>query len=594
MDMKCYLNWTTIMIALIKQTAGSRVSFGAIVGMIPERDAGIFNTVAIRGGRVNALDSDSNLNDYWNPVERNSMRDVIKNTIAYARGEKTEPIKAEMFWGMLHFAQAMDIEESWGKQLLINVIKYGLLNKRYRRSIATYAFKIDKYSQKYISIKLFFEFLHMFGIYFRVAVDGGREDLLIGCNHPHLLHECRDMWKYPEIENNPNSTFYRAFKNVIMHCSPFLIHDADRNVKMTLLTLIGMIPGGRHVIAADCEEWTGKDGFEEVIDTIQLKDGELAGISGLHQNHMLITDGCLWRYAGRSNDPIARRLDYLDVAFKYNGDQLEYEQLLTLMLYISPARMCIRVDAEAHPYMGEILDASRYSVVEDLNIVGIDKFCDIYDKFSNEMLRISTEKNIRSLSCSDHMIESYNAGRDIECFKAVFGMKLKYVYTICPPIHERNEEKADAEYVNTVLLAESIKTSLVETLVFRHPHSENLPLRDEVGIFTTLLEARYLKTLILAYEFETANNNVLWTAIRDIETAIRDVGNLGNKKIIIAVETPCNLPILCGRVARVSACRYNMYYELYPNKDERLENKRLKIGMRRTCGSEMRARRSVS
>jgi len=613
--------WLAVLVKALPE--GKRVCFQTIVKTIPERDAEIFRAIAVNRSRATDPESSENLNDYICPIHEILMSDVIKNTIAYARGEKTEPIKAEMFWGMLHFAKAMDIEERWGKQLLINAIKYGLLSEANRESIAKYSLRVDSPSQAYITIKLLFEFLHLFGIHFRVVLDNGRRDLLIGCNHACLLHECRDMWKYPEIENNPNSTFYRAFKNVIMHCSPFLIHDADRNVKMTLLTLIGMIPGGRHVIAADCETWPVAGGFRKVIETIRTKGGEMVGISGVRQTHRLIADGSLSRYFFNMCTPEVRKIEYLDAVFYNLGEWRDYEKLIAFILKICPVRITLQVTESAFPQMGDILIACENSIVEDLNISGIEAFRKIYkkvdevgrtemaemvDAMADEIIanmgrvdmdefreqhgqlvsKIVKSENIRHVSYSNNMFEPFFAARDLRSFIEYFGDKLNYVFAGCQGVVP-NEKENEQNRRNTAKLAAMIRDSKVETFIYRLPHDDE-PLAGAAEIFATILQSKHLKTLVVAIPRHEGASHLLWEEISNIEAAIESVENLGDKRIVIAVETACSLGIVFGRVPRVRSCTHNTYYELYPNKDERLEYKKLKTKSGETCRPDLQER----
>jgi len=236
---------------------------------------------------------------YCNPIDSNSMSGIIKDTLKYSvslseANKSLPPISPSHFWGMALLAHALELKGPGEKTLFGNLLERGLMVGENREGIATFETANQptdiKSHQLIIAKKLFIEFLQIHGIYFRLALENGRKDLLIGSSHTMHIPLCKDMCTLPEIENSENGVPYFDFENVIMYCSPFLIHDVNHDLKMTLLTLIGMLPNGKHVIPADCENWPADGKFGKVLEIIRLKGSELSGITGLDECHELIND----------------------------------------------------------------------------------------------------------------------------------------------------------------------------------------------------------------------------------------------------------------------------------------------------------------
>jgi len=99
-----------------------------------------------------------------------------------------------------------------------------------------------------------------------------------------------DIWQDRRSATEDSSSFdsfSQNFTEVKMLCSPFNeIHNVSHDTRVQLLSLIGMIPGVKSIISAECENWF-EDGFQRVIELVNLNNG-LVGISNVHKDSGLI------------------------------------------------------------------------------------------------------------------------------------------------------------------------------------------------------------------------------------------------------------------------------------------------------------------
>jgi len=552
----------------ISVNSGSQSSVDAsrIIGILGEENIAMFKALT----KPDALS-----NSYRNPIDSNSMPGIIKDTLNYSvtlteANQSLPSISPSHFWGMALLAHALELEGQGEKTLFGNLLERGLMVGENREGIAAFETANQptdiKSHQLIITKKLFIEFLQIHGIYFRLALENGRKDLLIGSSHTMCIPLCREMCTLPEIENSENGVPYFDFENVIMYCSPFLIHDVDSDVKMTLLTLIGMLPNGKHVIAADCEDWPTDGRFERVLEIIKLKGSKLSGITGLNECHKLIL-----------SFEVRKKIKYegnrpLHLSFVLREDS---QGLCKFIEAVRPENINISVisslaNSVFFTKLKNIIKSS--TIVNDISISNLESFrCNNDGKFLEEFISSEIMSKINQISYVDDINGSdpfYINVLKLHYFELP-SSKLKFVFANTN-IGENRIYRLGSKY-GPIRFARFIGCSEAETVVYRFGLKNHCTIctGDWRQIFVNLLNSKYLKKLVLIFP-SIYQNSLLLRSLPVLREMIKETSWCSSiNKIVIAVESQCKIPYIINSLG-MENCLFNTFYEFYPQEDPRL------------------------
>jgi len=151
-----------------------------------------------------------------------------------------------------------------------------------------------------------------------------------------------------------------AFENVVMERLP-LDATASSDSKIVLLTLIGMIRSGRHVVSVKCSEWLNSEDFGRVLALVNT-NRNLVGVTELKSSMKL--EEMLRGIKGQIN--------YLEVMFAYNND--DNIKTLDYIKTLGAIKMNIVLYSFDTPILREILSNPSIDHVYNLKIVNGEAF----------------------------------------------------------------------------------------------------------------------------------------------------------------------------------------------------------------------------
>jgi len=225
-------------------------------------------------------------------------RKWIDSVISHSSGEKMPPMKKEEFIGTAVYAQRYIVANTDGEKTLFDnlfnlFIRDAILNKRIDDRSTFYS---DIYADinDERALLLLEDFMKtvikkvLAGLGMEFSIDG--EDLNIystdrDCNVNDYCDKRDELRIKSKDDLRIKSKDSTAFKNVIMKRRPTI---KSRRYGYILLTLIGMIRSGKHVISARCEDWVPrsrikKDSTLRVVISLVNTNRNLAGIAELEE-----------------------------------------------------------------------------------------------------------------------------------------------------------------------------------------------------------------------------------------------------------------------------------------------------------------------
>jgi len=208
-------------------------------------------------------------------------------------------------------------------------------------------------------------------------------------------------------ENNVDSDF---FKNIIMDRLP-LDFRADYNAKRILLTLIGMIRSGKHIVTVKSKDWVRSFNFQDVIKLVNTNKN-LVGVTEI--------DG--WEDINEIFGNIKDQLEFLEA--KFGRCYSPCIQILNLIESLNNIDMKVILDGFIYPVViVELLNSPKIRSIWNLKILDASGY---QGGWAGEMLSfIAGSKKVVTL-------ELYNAGGSLGEFflNENFGMlkdKLKAI-----------------------------------------------------------------------------------------------------------------------------------------------------------------------
>jgi len=507
---------------------------------------------------------------YYNKIKTVSMETIINYTLKFAKNQGHLGIGADTLWALALFAEHFGLKDEWEGNFYRALLKNGFNCEQQCDRLLL--FKVPKTSvaeSVIITQKLILDFLSINGIDFRISKGDRKMNLHIGCNHSEMLPECHEMCKYPKIEIPRNEgMLIPIFQNVVMHCSPFITHEVPEMTKYALLTLIGMIYKGEHVIAADCESWPSEGGFKKVLQIMRSNGGNVVGISCLNQNHDLVTDQSVL------NDGHAN-MKYLGVSFT-NRNEDNYENLISFVSATQPSKISLKIASSAFKVKDRILQCTERIPIENLCILNIREFYDAYcaprriRAGDNPVHWLKNRQNIEKFSYESSRF-GHDALEELHMCRKLYGDKLKTAFIQCPileGVHHGETAAATSQSQALVKISELIKTSSIETLVL-HCERISCPLEERDIIFKNILACKSLKTLIPTFKFvKNSGNDVIIASMNALSMGIVCVPNAEKKRVILGFEFDCfsRTPINGNTPFARRLCTFYKFYEFHPRR----------------------------
>jgi len=352
--------------------------------------------------------------DSQNTLDKNTSTNTLDNNTLANTLEKNS-ISGELFWKMV-LSDWEEICKNTG-QFLKTILSYGIWFEERNESIDRYpADKIDPETSAKLAKRLIPELL-----------SSKKKSMWI--NNNCLIVSCYNLIKYchlgrvqiypislrktssrdtPESTTSPENISPSSspssspensnaiaknedFEHVLLLRSPFSKNDSvTLKEKQLLLYLIGLLRNGKHIIAAECEQWC-KNGFEGVISLVNTNNN-LSAITDILASRKLWTNPAVL-------DSLKGKIDHLEVGIS-NSRPEETGRLLEFIKEVRPKNVRIAIGANAHDRVFEILDALKGIDILDLSIGRIADFFKgtKHSSYTEKLERFDEYTHIKGLS----------------------------------------------------------------------------------------------------------------------------------------------------------------------------------------------------
>jgi len=369
-----------------------------------------------------------NLGSFFNHYTAKSSREWLEYSIFYAKEKRNLPIKPDVFWGIVEFSLWAQVSGACkdececkdeyececkdececeyvcecSEMFVSNLLRCGIIPAGARKRIL----KFDEMNNPLIHSvriapivrKMIFRFLFAKNIPFALV----NNDLVI--SEPRTVGNCADYGRHPIVEYDKNAEYNPTFRSVILRNSllerkgnPVDEMPLDRNDIDALLSLVGLLKFGNHVISAEYEKWYTNDGkwrtsdnnandasngnddasndnddasndnddewaradkepnngFEAVL-SLMNKNSNIYGLTGLTDNMSMHLDGTLSK---------AKEVLRMVEVVLYGDDLRRTDKLIAFIGSLNLHEISITVKTPAHSRINDLLEALSESVV---------------------------------------------------------------------------------------------------------------------------------------------------------------------------------------------------------------------------------------
>jgi len=356
--------------------------------------------------------------DFENPTKI-SIESIKSMLIDYSTAERisgTESINMEpsMFIGMLLLADACELKAFALENLANNLLNHLLLNEQSAREILKYCVQDGSLKTRTkIATRLLLKFMERKKI--MGSITG--TTLEMGINSKVRTVCARILYNGHSSDNKPIEIALGSdlpeIETIKMRHDP--LYGADElseHERYLLLSLIGMLRNGRHVIAANCVSWVPEQSLARVLEIVNVEN--VGGFSAVKYKDY----HAIGNYF-EDNKEYTKNIEYLDFEFpeadhddnleKMQSYRLKFEEMLSFLGRFSLKRIRVICTGDLNTHFEQFLNSiGKNTVIEVLDYYFVSlpdytKNCELLAtrKIENFVLSFSPSKGVDGLIVCD-------------------------------------------------------------------------------------------------------------------------------------------------------------------------------------------------